>query len=326
MGHRVRWGILGPGSIARKFATGLKSVDGAELAAVASRTKGSAEAFAAEFGVPRAHVGYENLAADPQVDVIYVATPHPMHADNAILCLNAGKAVLCEKPLTMNAAQAQQIIAAARATKVFCMEAMWTRFVPSTRRLQKLLADGAIGEVRMVMADFGYRSNYDPKSRQLAPALGGGGLLDVGCYPISLASMILGNPTSITGLADIGRTGVDEQSAAVLGYDDGRLAVIACAVLTETPGEASILGTKGRIRLEKGWWHGSRMVLTRGGKTEVIDEPSTGNGFNYEAEEVARCLAAGKTESQLMPLDESLQIMRTMDSLRAQWSLKYPME
>lgn len=325
--RRVRWGILGAGHIARKFALGLQSTAGAELVAVGSRSQEKADAFGAEFNVTRHHGSYEALVADADVEAVYVATPHPMHAPHSILALQAGKVVLCEKPFTANAAQAEQIVAAARKAKKFCMEAMWSRFLPPVQRVKKLLAEGAIGEVRMVMADFGFRCGWNPESRLLDPALAGGGLLDVGLYPLSLASMLMGPCRQAVGLADVGATGVDEQAGMVLKYDHGRLAVLSCAVRTTTQHEAWVFGTEGRIHLHAPWWRGSRITLYRGKDApQDIDEPIAGNGYNYQAEEVARCLAAGKLESDLMPLAETLATMRTMDELRKQFGVKYPFE
>ena len=329
MGDRakVRWGIIGAGGIAGKFAAGLKDVEGAQLVAIGSRTQEKADAFGDKFAVPHRHGSYEALAADGDVEAVYIATPHPMHRPNSILCLEAGKAVLCEKPFTVNAAEAREVAAVARRKGLFLMEAMWSRFLPPMVKLRELLADGAIGEVRMVMADFGFRCGWNPESRLLNPALAGGGLLDVGVYPISLASMILGEPVGVTGLADIGKTGVDEQAAMVLKCEGGTIAVLATGVRTSTPQEATILGTDGWVRLHAGWWRGSKFTIYPGGKeAQDISVPITGNGYNYEADEVARCLAAGKTESDVMPLDETLSIMKTMDELRRQWGLKYPME
>ena len=324
---RVQWGVIGAGGIAGKFADGLKDVEGAQLVAIGSRTKEKADAFGDKFAVPHRHGSYEALAADGDVEAVYIATPHPMHRPNSILCLEAGKAVLCEKPFTVNAAEAREVAAVARRKGLFLMEAMWSRFLPPMVKLRELLADGAIGEVRMVMADFGFRCGWNPESRLLNPALAGGGLLDVGVYPISLASMILGEPVGVTGLADIGKTGVDEQAAMVLKCEGGTIAVLATGVRTSTPHEATILGTDGWVRLHAGWWRGSRFTIHPGGKeAQDIRVPITGNGYNYEADEVARCLAAGKTESDVMPLDETLSIMKTMDELRRQWGLKYPME
>jgi len=322
----VRWGILGPGNIAKRFAEALKDVRGAELAAVGSRSQAKADAFGEQYGIPRRHGSYEALVGDADVDAIYVATPHPMHAPCSILALEAGKAVLCEKPFTANAAQAEQVIAAARRAGVFCMEAMWTRFLPPITRLRQLVAEGSVGELRMVIADFGFRCGWDPSSRLLDAALAGGGLLDVGVYAISLAGMLLGEAQDVAGLADVGSTGVDEQAGIVLRYAGGRLAVLATGVRTTTPQEAWVLGADGRVHLHGPWWRGGRLTVFRGKDTQDIDVPQVGNGFNYQAEEVARCLAAGKTESDVMPLDESLSIMRTMDKLRKLWGVRYPFE
>ena len=326
MPDNLRWGILGAGNIARKFAEGLPDAESAELVAIGSRSQDKADAFGSEFAVPHRHGSYEALADDPDVDAIYVATPHPMHRANSILCIEAGKAVLCEKPFTVNAGEAREVIAAARDAGVFCMEAMWSRFLPSMVKVRQLLADGAIGEARMILADFGFRCGWDPAGRLLDPALAGGGLLDVGVYPISLASMVFGAATGVTGSAHIGATGVDEQAAMVLTYPGGALAVLATAVRTSTPHEAWILGTEGRLHLHAGWWQGSTITVHNDADTRDIDVPTAGNGFNYEADEVARCIAEGKAESDILPLDETVAVMETMDTLRALWGLKYPME
>ena len=322
----VRWGILGPGSIAQQFATGLQSALSAQLVAVGSRSQAKADEFGAGFDVSHRHGSYKALVEDPDVDAVYVATPHPMHAEHALLALDAGKAVLCEKPFTVNAAQAAQLIDVARRRNLFLMEGMWTRFFPLMARLREMLASGVIGEARMLQADFGFRAGINPEGRLFNLSLAGGGLLDVGVYPISLASMLFGRPTGVTGLAHIGETGVDEQAGMVFLYDSGRLAVLSTGIRTSTPQEAVILGTDGQIKVHAPWWKPSTMTVTAGGKTEEIAMPFEGNGFNYEAEEVALCLGAGKTESNILPLDETQQIMRTLDTLRSQWGLKYPME
>ena len=323
----TRWGILGLGSIANSFADGLKSVPGAQLAAVGSRSQEKAEAFRQKQGALRAHGSYEALAADPEIDAIYVATPHPMHAQDAMLCLNHGKAVLCEKPFTVNAKQAEQVIALAREKNLFLLEGMWSRFFPLMAQVRTLLKDGAIGEARMIQSDFGFRTDVNPKGRLFAPELGGGALLDVGCYVVSLASMLFGTPTAIAGVATIGETGVDEQAAMTLRYANGEVAALTTAIRTNTAQEAIITGTGGRITIHSPWWKPSQMTLTRSGQPdELISIPFEGNGFNYEAMEVAACLASGKTESDILPLDETLSIMRTLDALRAQFGVKYPME
>ncbi|HAA75407.1 TPA: dehydrogenase [Candidatus Latescibacteria bacterium] len=321
-----RWGILGCGNIAKKFATGLQSLDNATLAAVGSRSQENADRFADEFPADRRHASYEALAADPDVDAIYVATPHPFHLENSVLCLRNKKPVLCEKPFTINRAQAKELVAVSQDENVFLMEAMWSRFLPLLVRVRELIADGAIGEVRMLQADFGFRANVNPNGRLFNLDLGGGGLLDVGVYTVSLASMILGTPDDIMSTAEIGETGVDEQAAIIFKYDSGQMALLATGVRTRTPHEATILGTDGYIRLHSSWWNGSKGTLVRGNDSEPLETPTVGNGYNYEAEEVARCVAEGLIESPAMPHDESIAVMGTLDTIRAQWGLKYPME
>jgi predicted dehydrogenase len=324
--EKVRWGIFGTGRIAEKFAEGLAVLPGAELVAVGSRTQAAADGFASRFNVPRRHASYAALAADNAVDALYVATPHSLHVENTLMGLEAGKPVLCEKPFTINAGEAEKVIQLARAKKLLVMEAMWTRFLPPMVRLRELLAAGTIGDVRLLMADFGFR-RQTMEGRLFNPALGGGGLLDVGIYPVSLASMIFGAPTQITGLADLGAAGVDEQAAVLLGHAGGKLALLHCAIRLNTPHTACICGTLGRIQLHTGWSRGAAMTLQLdAGGEEFLEFPFTGNGYQFEAEEFMECLHAGRTESAVMPLDETLTIMRTLDTLRQQWGLKYPME
>ena len=327
MADKLRWGILATGHIARKFAIGVRASQLGVLAAVGSRSREKAEAFGIEFDIPRRHGSYEALAADADVDAIYVSTPNPMHHANALLCLNAGKAVLCEKPFAINARQAAEVIALARAKKLFLMEALWSRFLPTIVKARELVAEGAIGELRMILADFSFRCTWNPDSRLLSPQLGGGGLLDVGIYPISLACMFFGPAREVASQAHLGETGVDEQAGIVLKYDAGRLAVLACGVRTQSPMEARILGTEGSIHLHGPWWKGDRLTLTAGGKEpQALHLPIAANGYNYEADEVARRIAAGQLESDVIPLDETLSIMKTLDTIRGQWGLKYPME
>ncbi len=327
MADRLRWGILATGNIASQFARGLAALPDAELVAVGSRSQATAERFGEQFGVPHRHTAYEDLANNPEVDAVYIATPHSLHKENMLLCLEAGKAVLCEKPFTINAAEAREAIDLARRKGVFLMEAMWTRFMPLMVDLRRRLAEGEIGEVRMVQADFGFRTAFDPLKRIFDPALGGGALLDVGVYPISLASMILGRPVEMSSQVTLGPTGVDEQSAQVFKYADGQIALLSSAVRTRTPHEATIMGTEGYIRIHSPWWYPTTMTIDKPGQeAQTLEFPYEGNGYNYEAAEVQRCLAAGKLESEIMPLDETLAIMETMDQLRASWGLRYPME
>jgi len=267
------------------------------------------------------------LVTDAGVDVIYVATPHSGHAGHAALALRAGKAVLCEKPFTINATEAAGVIQLARERKLFLMEAMWTRFFPLMATVRRRLSEGVIGELRMLTADFGFRAGRTEAPRLFGPEFGGGALLDVGVYPVSLASLLFGTPTSILGTANLGPTGVDEEAAILLGHERGQLALLHTAVRLETVQEAILTGTHGRIRIHAPWWCPGALTISREDQPdERMEFPIPGNGYEYEAQEVMNCLRAGRLESPLMPLDESLAIMRTLDSLRAQWGLKYPME
>ena len=327
MTEPIRWGILGTGNIAHQFARGLADTPDATLVAVGSRSIDTANTFADEFDIERRHPTYEELADDDGVDAVYVSTPHPFHRDNSILLLEHGKAVICEKPFTINAGDAKAVIDVARQRDVFLMEAMWTRYLPAVVRARELIAEGAIGDVRLVQADFGFRAGINPEGRLFNLALGGGALLDVGIYVISMASMILGpRPSRVASTTQIGETGVDEQSAFLLQYPGGELAVLSCAVRTGTAVEARVFGTEGSILLHGPFFKCGALTVKRGGEEEHIDLPLEGNGYNYEAAEVGRCLRAGLKESDVMPLDETLALMELMDSIRAQWGLSYPME
>ena len=327
MTEPIRWGILGTGNIAHQFARGLADTPDATLVAVGSRSIDTANTFADEFDVERRHPTYEELADDDGVDAVYVSTPHPFHRDNSILLLEHGKAVICEKPFTINAGDAKAVIDVARQRDVFLMEAMWTRYLPAVVRARELIAEGAIGDVRLVQADFGFRAGINPEGRLFNLALGGGALLDVGIYVISMASMILGpRPSRVASTTQIGETGVDEQSAFLLQYPGGELAVLSCAVRTGTAVEARVFGTEGSILLHGPFFKCGALTVKRGGEEEHIDLPLEGNGYNYEAAEVGRCLRVGLKESDVMPLDETLALMELMDSIRAQWGLSYPME
>lgn len=321
----IRWGILGTGAIAHTFATALGSLDAAVIQAVGSRAKATADQFADKFNIATRHGSYESLAADPEVDVIYIATLNALHHDNCLLCLDHGKAVLCEKPFTINRAQAEAVFAAAQAKNCFIMEAMWTRFIPALQQAMAWIDKGAIGDVRMVQANFGFRDDAAPL---FDLALGGGSLLDVGIYPVTLAHMAFrATPTQIRSLATIGQTGVDEQAAFVLGYDGGGLALLGSAIQTETPYEGYIMGTHGKIVLHDSFWNATRVSLARPGEDTVTKEtPHPCNGYEYEALEVHRCLRTGKLKSDTMPPETTLAVLDTLDHIRRQWGLSYPME
>jgi predicted dehydrogenase len=328
MAKKIRWGIIGTGWIAHKFAAGLGALKDAEISAVSSRRKESAEKFAAEFNIPNRHIGSIALAADKDVDVTYIATPHPMHKDDTINCLNGGKAVLCEKPLAMNTEEAVQMIACAQEKNLFLMEAMWMYFFPAIAKVRRLIADGDIGEVRLVQANFCMRSKWEPQGRTLNPQLGGGALLDVGIYDIALAQMIYGKePGRISSMAHIGQTSVDEQGSMIFGYDGGAMAVLTCAVRTQTAFEAAIYGTEGYIKIPHMFFQPDRIIVkAKQGQEKEINFERLGNGYSFEAAEVMNCLREGKTECPTMPLQTSIAIMKTMDKVRQQWGLVYPME
>ncbi|MDD5133783.1 MAG: Gfo/Idh/MocA family oxidoreductase [Phycisphaerae bacterium] len=328
MADKIRWGIIGTGAISHHFARGLGVLADAQLVAVASRTKGSADKFGEEFNVPHRHIGAEAIAADEDVDVIYIGTPHPMHVSDTLASLAGGKAVLCEKPFAMNSSEVMQMVACAKKNKLFLMEAMWTYFLPAITEVRRLITSGAIGEIRLVQSTFGFRCQWDPQSRLLNPVLGGGALLDVGVYDIAIAQMAYGRePVRINSMAHIGQTGVDEQGAMIFGYDNGAMAVLTYAVRTQAVNEAAIYGTDGYIRILPNFWHAERIIVKAGQADEKeIKFEMVGNGYNYQAVEVMQHLRSGKTESSIMPLSTSIAMMKTMDRVRAQWGLTYPME
>ncbi len=322
-----RWGIIGTGNIAGQFARGLSALPDHQLVAVGSRSQQSADAFGETFGVPHRHPTYEALVRDADVDAVYVSTPHTLHHANTLLALEHGKHVLCEKPFAINARESAEMIAAARSRNLVLIEAMWTRFLPGVVQARQWIADGKIGEVRALMADFGFRTEFDPQHRLFNPELGGGALLDVGIYPISLASAIFGPPATISSSVVLGSTGVDEQAAAVFGYTGGQVASLFFANRTNSPKEATILGTEGYITLHAPWFIAERVTLQRDGEEPVLFAPEpVGNGYNYEAAELARCVRAGEQETPMLPLDETLAIVQTLDAIRAEWGLVYPQE
>jgi predicted dehydrogenase len=317
--HPLRWGILGTGGIAHTFAEDLRLTDSGVVVAVGSRSQDTADRFADEFGVKARHDSYESLVADPSVDVVYVATPHPSHRENAILALRAGKPVLVEKPFAMNAAEAAEIVAVAREEKLFAMEAMWTRFLPHIAQVREWLAAGALGEVVTVSADHGQWFAEDPGFRLFAPELGGGALLDLGIYPVSFALMILGAPNRIAAVVDPAFTGVDAQTSMVFGYEGGAQAVLNCTLRAKSPTRAAIVGTEARIEIEGDFYTPTTMTLTpREGEPTRVESTHEGRGLRHQADEVARRLVAGDLESPLMPLDESIAIMETMDAVQAE--------
>ncbi|MFA5292462.1 MAG: Gfo/Idh/MocA family oxidoreductase [Phycisphaerae bacterium] len=328
MAKKIRWGIVGTGGIAHQFAKALAILPDTELTAVSSRTKEAAEKFAAEFNVPNCHIGAESLANDKNVDAVYIATPHPMHKGETIFCLEGGKAVLCEKPFAMNGLEVGQMIKCAKKNKLFLMEAMWMYFFPAMKKVRQLVDDGDVGEIRHVQVNFCFLKDFQPQSRLFNPNLGGGTLLDIGVYVIAFAHKILDKePVQIASMADIGKTGVDDQSSMILGYDGGVMASLNCSFRVNMPCEAVIFGTDGYIKIPHMFFQPDKIIVKAGQEQEKeIKFDRLGNGYTYEAMEVMRCLREGETESPIMPLDTSMAIMRTMDRIRQQWNLVYPME
>lgn len=320
----IRWGILGSGVIARELAAALAVIPDATLMAIGSRTQDRADAFGQEFNAPLRFGSYQDLVQCPDIDVVYIATPHTSHLADATLALRAGKAVLCEKPLTVNAREAEALVAVAREEGVFLMEAMWTRFVPAMGKLREWMAAGVIGEPRFLSANIGWNHPYDEQSRLFNPDLAGGALLDIGIYPTSLASMLLGTPSAISGVMHPTSTGVDMQCSVSLVHPSGALANFVATLRADPPRDAVIAGSEGWIRIHPPLNEPETLSRgTSGTIEETIHLPHLGNGYPHEAIEVMECLRNGKLESDIMPLDESLTIMHTLDDIRAQWGLRY---
>ncbi|MGW9415724.1 Gfo/Idh/MocA family protein [Arthrobacter cupressi] len=321
---KIRWGILGTG-----FIAGLQTQDllenGFTVQAVGSRSLDSSKAFAGQHGIPVAQGSYEELVADPDVDVIYVATPHPFHHANALLALNAGKHVLVEKSFTMNAREAREVTAAAAAKGLVALEAMWTRFLPHMVRLRGVIQAGTIGQVRKVVASHNQSLPKDPAHRLNDPGLGGGALLDLGIYPISFAFDILGTPSRIHASASMTATGVDRQTAAIFEYDDGAQALVDCELDAASANRALVIGTDGWIDVEHTWYNPVPFTVhaVDGSVVERYEQPVNSRGMQYQAAELERLVAAGETAGTILPPDETVAIMAAMDEIRRQIRLSY---
>ncbi|HEY0001404.1 MAG TPA: Gfo/Idh/MocA family oxidoreductase [Actinoplanes sp.] len=322
--QKVRWGILGPGGIAESFAADLAHVEGAELAAVGSRSGARATEFAERFGFARAHGSYAELAADPDVDVVYIATPHAFHLDGALQCIQGGKAVLVEKPITLDLSSAAALVQAAREHEVFLMEAMWMRLNPAIRKVAELVEEGAIGWVSAIHADFGLQGPFPVESRLRDPKLGGGALLDLGVYPIHLVHLLMGAPASVQAWAHLTPEGVDENTGVLLGYQPGAVAALTCSINGNSRNAASITGTDGRIDLPEGFFVPRSFVLNRVGREpETFEFPFEGSGYQFEAAEVQRCVLAGELESPLVPHTTTLEVMALLDTIRDEIGVAY---
>jgi predicted dehydrogenase len=314
----VRWGIVGPGRIAAKVTGDFRHVPGAEAVAVASRSIDRAKAFAAEFGLARAHSSYRDILDDPDVDALYIATPHPQHRAVALAALRAGKAVMVEKAFTVTPGATREIAALAAEKGVFAMEAMWTRFQPAVVRMRELIADGAVGEVRALQVDLGVRNPLEPGDRFLDPALGGGALFDLTVYPISFAQMVLGTPTAVDARGVVTAEGVDLEESVVLAFASGATAALTTTLRCATPGQARVFGTEGWIDVLPRFHHPDTIVLHREGREpEEITLPHTGGGYCHELIEVTECVAAGRTGSAVMPLADTVVVQDVMGEVAA---------
>jgi predicted dehydrogenase len=315
---------VGPGRIAEKVVEDFAVVDGARAVAVASRSADRAHDFAARHGIERAHGSYAAILADPEVDVLYVATPHPQHHAVAIAALRAGKALLIEKAFTATLAGAREVADLSRETGVFAMEAMWTRFQPAVVRLRELIADGAIGEVRSVQADLGVQRDFDPTDRLFARELGGGALLDLGVYVVSFAQMLLGDPDTVSATGSTFETGVDAEVSLLLGYDDGRSATLMTSLRNALPGQARVFGTAGWIDVLPRFHHPQTIVLHRAGAEPAeITLPQLGGGYSHELIEVTECVRAGRAESAVMPLADTLAVQQVLEDALGQLGVAF---
>lgn len=323
----LRWGILGTGGIAHLFTSDLK-LEGFAVTAVGSRSQTTADEFAGRHGIARAHASYEALVADPEVDAVYVSTPHPFHAENATLALEAGKHVLVEKPFTINAAEAQAVVDLAAERGLVVLEAMWTRWLPHMVRVHEILASGVLGEVRTVLADHDQKLSSDPNHRMQAPSLGGGALLDLGIYPVSFAWDVFGAPASVHAISSPTATGVDRQTAILLGYPDGQQAVLHTALDTRGPNKAVVIGTEGRIEIDPVWYTPTSFTVYDASDTviERYESSVQGRGMQFQASALEAMVAAGTLSGTELPPEESVAIIGTLDEIRRQIGLRYPNE
>lgn len=329
---KYNWGIIGAGWIANEFAEDLKLLPGARLHAIASRSKERAAAFAKKHNIPVSYGSWEELSADPDIDIVYVATHHIHHFENSLASLEAGKAVLCEKSFTMNRRELEVLVRKAREKDVFLMEAMWPRFLPSTRKVLEIAKSSELGLLHDIYADFGERTPYDPDNRIYDPAKGGGALLDIGVYPLFLSLLMAGTAKNIQASVRFAENGADQSCNMIIEHNNHIVSSLNCTLLTDTPVEANLIFEKGWIRMESWWLTPGPITIHRHGKDPELIEftnvspngvPEPGSGYHYEASEVMHCLDEGLTESPLLPLDFSLELMGTLDRVREICGISY---
>jgi predicted dehydrogenase len=324
---KFKWGILGPGRIAHQFAKGLKVIDDASLYAVASSKTARAQEFADHYGGAKIYNSYEALVNDPEVEGVYIATPHRFHFENIMLCLNAGKPVLCEKPLTVNATEARELIKTSRTKNVFLMEALWSRYLPIYSVIRNWLDEKAIGDISLMVGTFGFNAPKDKDDRWQNPELAGGTLLDMGIYPIAISQWVMGaQPESLVSMAYIGNTGVDELTTVLLKYKNGVISQFHSSFLSNHVNDFLIYGNKGYIRIHPAFWGSTKASLVVNDQELTISRPLHAGGFEYQTEEAMRCIRLDLLESPGMSHADTLANMELMDSIRAQVGLKYPFE
>ncbi len=321
---KLKWGIIGLGKIAHKFAEDLLLSTGSQLYGVASRSLDKSESFAKKYGAVKHFGAYLELVKDPEIDVVYIATPHPFHEENTLMCLEHGKHVLCEKPMGMNKEQAEKMFGVAKEKNLFLMEALWSRFIPGIEKMLEIVRSDTLGKILFLRADFGFKAAFDPSGRVYNKKLGGGSLLDIGIYPIFLSQLLLGKPSGIKAMARMASTGVDTFCAMLLDFPGNEKAVLESTVEGDTPVEAYIYGEKGNIKLHSRFHHTQKITLSLDGqKPRTITAEYVGNGYYHEIKEVEKCIAEGKIQSKKFSEKDSLHLVETMDRVREEIGLHY---
>ncbi len=321
----MNWGVLGPGSIAQTFAEAISQSEHGKLTAVASRSVERGQAFAKTYNVPTVYTSYEDLVNDPNIDIIYIATPHSFHYPQAKLCLEAGKHVLLEKPSTINTQQIQILTKLAQQKNLFLQEAIWTRFMPCLAKVKEKIEQGVIGDIQYITSTIGFAFQHRKETRLYDPKLGGGALLDLGLYPIAVSQALLGEqPNVIQAMGRVGERQIDESTLVNMHYPSGRYSQFTCSATGHCPNTMTIVGSDGNIVLPAMFWDTDQAhIYDLNGLVETIDMPHQVNGFEYQIEESMRCIQAGKHFSDLMTHDESIGIIQIMDEVRQQIGLQF---
>ncbi|MRT94679.1 Gfo/Idh/MocA family protein [Ancylomarina sp. 16SWW S1-10-2] len=323
MTKKINWGIIGLGKIANKFAADLQLSNNAVLYAVASRNEEKAKAFSEKYKSTKFYSSYKELAANPEIDVIYIATPNTFHFKNTMMCLKQGKGVLCEKPMGINYREVDTMIREARLRNLFLMEGIWTRFIPATKKLLEILDNKTIGDILFIHADFGFKADSNREGRLYNKKLGGGSLLDVGIYPIYLSLISLGIPIDIKAMARMTDTNVDGYCSMLFDYENGAKAILESTIEANTPTEATIYGSKGSLKLHKQFHHSEKITISQNDEETVLDIKHKGNGYTHEIEEVNSCLLNNDIESSKLPLKISIDMITLIDRIKEKIGLKY---